>query len=162
MLDLGSCQIADLALGAFAQPRKIRVVPEGDQRTLAIGCIGMGRVQGAAIASLGVNIASFVVLGVYVHRSAPEHAIFQRFWRPDPEALGRVFRLGWPIGLTNLAEVGLFASASVMMGWLGTLPLAQAGVLAAITVHQHRQSPRETLVEPKAVESPTDPAAIAF
>lgn len=90
-------------------------------------------VQGAAIASLGVNIASFVVLGVYVHRSAPDHALFQRFWRPDPEALGRVFRLGWPIGLTNLAEVGLFASASIMMGWLGTLPLAAHGIAMQIT-----------------------------
>lgn len=90
-------------------------------------------VQGAAIASLGVNTASFVVLGVYVHRSAPDHALFQRFWRPDPEALGRVFRLGWPIGLTNLAEVGLFASASIMMGWLGTLPLAAHGIALQIT-----------------------------
>ncbi|MFU8778371.1 MAG: MATE family efflux transporter [Roseovarius sp.] len=90
-------------------------------------------VQGAAIASLGVNIASFVVLGVYVHRSAPDHALFQRFWRPDPEALGRVFRLGWPIGLTNLAEVGLFASASIMMGWLGTVPLAAHGIALQIT-----------------------------
>jgi len=90
-------------------------------------------VQGAAIASLGVNTASFVVLGAYVHRSAPDHALFQRFWRPDPEALGRVFRLGWPIGLTNLAEVGLFAAASIMMGWLGTLPLAAHGIALQIT-----------------------------
>jgi MATE family multidrug resistance protein len=90
-------------------------------------------VQGAAIASLGVNTASFVVLGVYVHRSAPDHALFQRFWRPDPEALARVFRLGWPIGLTNLAEVGLFASASIMMGWLGTVPLAAHGIALQIT-----------------------------
>ncbi len=90
-------------------------------------------VRGAAIASLGVNIASFLVLAVYVQRSAPDHALFQRFWRPDPEALARVFRLGWPIGLTNLAEVGLFAAASIMMGWLGTLPLAAHGIAMQIT-----------------------------
>lgn len=90
-------------------------------------------VRGAAIASLGVNIASLVALAAYVHRSAPEHAIFQHFWRPDPEALMEVFRLGWPIGLTNLSEVGLFASASVMMGWLGTLPLAAHGIALQIT-----------------------------
>jgi len=90
-------------------------------------------VRGAAIASLAVNLASFLALAIYVHRSAPEHGLFQRFWRPDPEALGRVFRLGWPIGLTNLAEVGLFAAASIMMGWLGTLSLAAHGIGMQIT-----------------------------
>lgn len=90
-------------------------------------------VRGAAIASLGVNLASFVLLGVHVHRAAPEHALFTRFWRPDRDAFGRVFRLGWPIGLTSLAEVGLFAASSVMMGWLGTVPLAAHGIALQIT-----------------------------
>ena len=44
-----------------------------------------------------------------------------------------MFRLGWPIGLTNLAEVGLFAASSVMMGWLGTLPLAAHGIALQVT-----------------------------
>jgi MATE family multidrug resistance protein len=59
--------------------------------------------------------------------------MFARLWRPDWEALARVFRLGWPIGLTNLAEVGLFAASSVMMGWLGTLPLAAHGIALQVT-----------------------------
>ena len=45
-------------------------------------------------------------------------------WCADPEALRRVFRLGWPIGITNLSEVGLFAMSTVMMGWLGVYPQA--------------------------------------
>jgi MATE family multidrug resistance protein len=90
-------------------------------------------VKGAAVASLLVNLASMVVLAIYVTRATPEHALFQRFWRPDREAFGRVFRLGWPIGLTNLAEVGLFAASSVMMGWLGTLPLAAHGIGLQVT-----------------------------
>ena len=85
-------------------------------------------VQGAAIASLAVNVASFVVLAVYVAIATPEHTLFQRVWRPDWEAFGRVFRLGWPIGITNLAEVGLFAASTAMMGWLGKLPLAAHGI----------------------------------
>lgn len=85
-------------------------------------------VQGAAIASLSVNLASFVVLAVYVAFATPEHTLFQRVWRPDWEAFGRVFRLGWPIGITNLAEVGLFAASTAMMGWLGKLPLAAHGI----------------------------------
>jgi len=59
--------------------------------------------------------------------------MFSRLWRPDWEALARVFRLGWPIGLTNLAEVGLFAASSVMMGWLGTLQLAAHGIALQVT-----------------------------
>ena len=89
--------------------------------------------RGAAIASLSVNIASLLALAIYVARATPEHALFQRIWRADPEALISVFRLGWPIGITNLAEVGLFAASSVMMGWLGALPLAAHGIALQIT-----------------------------
>jgi MATE family multidrug resistance protein len=85
-------------------------------------------IRGAAIASLVVNIASLLVLMVYAAFVTPEHALFQRVWRPDWEAFGQVFRLGWPIGLTNLAEVGLFAASTTMMGWLGKVPLAAHGI----------------------------------
>ncbi len=85
-------------------------------------------IRGAAVASVVVHLVSLLALVFYVARATPEHALFQRLWRPDAEAFGRVFRLGWPIGITNLAEVGLFAASSVMMGWLGTLPLAAHGI----------------------------------
>jgi MATE family multidrug resistance protein len=97
-------------------------------------------VRGAAVASLTVNTASFIVLAIYAARVLPEHALFQRVWRPDWEAFGQVFRLGWPIGITNLAEAGLFAASTVMMGWLGTLPLAAHGIamqLSSITFMVH-------------------------
>ncbi|MEM7073868.1 MAG: MATE family efflux transporter [Pseudomonadota bacterium] len=90
-------------------------------------------VRGAAVASLVVTTAAFLVLAVYAARVLPEHALFSRIWRPDWEAFGAVFRLGWPIGLTNLAEVGLFAASTVMMGWLGKVPLAAHGIALQIT-----------------------------
>ncbi|CUH70409.1 Na(+)/drug antiporter [Thalassovita autumnalis] len=90
-------------------------------------------IRGAAVASLIVNIASMALLGAYLHFVTPEHEIFARFWRPDWEAFRAVTRLGWPMGLTSLAEVGLFAAASLMMGWLGTLPLAAHGIALQIT-----------------------------
>ena len=37
------------------------------------------------------------------------------------KALGQVFRLGWPIGITGLAESALFSATSMMMGWIGTV-----------------------------------------
>jgi len=90
-------------------------------------------VNGAAWASLGVHLFSLLGLAGYARWATPEHTLFARFWRPDPWAFGAVFRVGWPIGLTNLAEVGLFAASSVMMGWLGAIPLAAHGIALQIT-----------------------------
>lgn len=89
-------------------------------------------IRGAAIASVSIQIAGLAALVVYARLVTPEYALFQRFWRLDPEAFSRVFRLGWPIGLTNLAEVGLFSATAVMMGWVGTTALAAHGI--AITL----------------------------
>ena len=35
-----------------------------------------------------------------------------------------IFRLGLPIGMTLVMEVGLFAGAGFLMGWIGTAELA--------------------------------------
>jgi multidrug resistance protein, MATE family len=61
-------------------------------------------------------------------------------WRSDWEMLVAVFRIGVPIGLTTLSEVSLFASSAIMMGWLGTIPLAAHGIalqLASMTFMLH-------------------------
>lgn len=96
--------------------------------------------EGAAWASVGSATLSMMVLALYAVRVLPEHSLFARIWRADPEALGEVFRLGGPIGLTYLAESGLFTASAVMMGWLGHVTLAAHGValnLAAITFMVH-------------------------
>ncbi len=89
-------------------------------------------IAGAAIASVILQVASLLALMVYTRLATPEYLLFQRFWRPDRPAFARVFRLGWPIGLTNLAEVGLFSASAFMMGWVGTTALAAHGI--AITL----------------------------
>ncbi|MDJ0638964.1 MAG: MATE family efflux transporter [Paracoccaceae bacterium] len=90
-------------------------------------------IVGAGIASLVSHTVSLLALMVYALRKRPDHALLQNFHRPDPEALSKVFFLGLPIGLTLLAETGLFAATSVMMGWLGTIPLAAHGIALQIT-----------------------------
>ncbi|PWJ18326.1 MATE family efflux transporter [Jannaschia seohaensis] len=87
-------------------------------------------VAGAAVASVAVNLLMAGVLLVYAVRGPgmAEYALLQNLHRPDWEIFAKVFRIGWPIGLTHLSESGLFAASAVMMGWLGTVPLAAHGV----------------------------------
>ena len=87
-------------------------------------------VRGAATATLIVQSATFLALGFYAQFQTDLHRfrLFSRFWRADRQALVRVFRLGWPIGVTGLMESGLFSGASLMMGWVGTVSLAAHGI----------------------------------
>ncbi|MEM6825029.1 MAG: MATE family efflux transporter, partial [Pseudomonadota bacterium] len=97
-------------------------------------------VRGAAIASVTLQIMGMVWLALYAALRTPQYQLFRNPHRIDRDALARVFRLGWPIGLTNLSEVGLFAAASIMMGWVGTVPLAAHGIalqIASVTFMVH-------------------------
>ncbi|NUH66031.1 MATE family efflux transporter [Sulfitobacter sp. S0837] len=85
-------------------------------------------VMGAAIASVTTHTVSLIGIVVYVLIALPQHSLFVRLWRVDPQMLLRVFRLGLPIGLTTLSEVGLFAASSLMMGWISTFALAAHGI----------------------------------
>ncbi len=92
-------------------------------------------IAGAAWASLGTHLLICLVLAVYAARARDlrQDTLFARFWRPDWEAFGAVFRLGWPIALTLLAETGLFMATMVMMGWIGANELAAHGIAIQIT-----------------------------
>ncbi|MGB3247180.1 MAG: MATE family efflux transporter [Sulfitobacter sp.] len=95
---------------------------------------------GAAIASVSTQVIALFLVVSYVVFVVPQHQLFVRFWRRDTQMMIRVFRLGWPIGLTMLSEVGLFSASAVMMGWLGTNALAAHGIavqLASITFMVH-------------------------
>lgn len=91
-------------------------------------------VRGAAVASLAAQYLTFALLALYatLERKSRRFHLFRRFWRPDWSALGRVARIGLPIGLTGLAESGLFISASIMMGWIGKVELAAHGIAMEI------------------------------
>ena len=90
-------------------------------------------VQGSAIASLFVNSFMAVSVCIYATKKLPEHALFIRIWLPDWSAMRKVLELGVPIGITSLAEAGLFSGSTIMMGWLGTIPLASHGIALHIT-----------------------------
>lgn len=99
-------------------------------------------VRGAAIAAVIVQFAQLLAMVAYAAwlPAARKYHLFQRFWRPDWAAMRQVFVLGMPIGLTMVAEGGLFVGSNVMMGWIGTQELAAHGIalqLASLTFMLH-------------------------
>ncbi|MET3924792.1 MATE family efflux transporter [Devosia sp. 2618] len=91
---------------------------------LIFGHFGFPRLElrGAAIATLVTNIAMLVMMVAYVTRQRrfKRFNVLMRFWKPDWPRFREIFRIGTPIGLTVVAEVGLFTAAALLMGRLGT------------------------------------------
>jgi MATE family multidrug resistance protein len=91
--------------------------------------------RGAAVATISTQVLTLMSLALYVGLlpDLKRFHLFQRFWRPDWHALGQVWRLGVPIGLTGLAEGGMFQASALMMGWIGTVQLAAHGIALEVT-----------------------------
>ncbi len=104
----------------------------GFDYVLIFGAFGAPRLElvGAGIASVMTATAVFLFLMVYVlrERRLRRFAILGRFWRSDWQVFFSILKLGIPIALTILAEVGLFSASAMMMGWIGTVPLAAHGI----------------------------------
>jgi MATE family multidrug resistance protein len=81
---------------------------------------------GAGIATLLVDAFLVVIVAIYIS-VAPlfkELNLFVRFWRPDWRRFRKILGVGAPIGVASVMEHGLFASAALMMGWVGVTELA--------------------------------------
>lgn len=87
-------------------------------------------ILGAAWVAVTVNFFAMVAMAAYLHFNSMtrKYELFVRFWRPDWDALRDVVQLGLPIGITVLAEAGLFTAASLLMGSIGTIELAAHGI----------------------------------
>ncbi len=91
-------------------------------------------IEGAAYATLGSSLLSMLLLMIMAnwHPALRPHAILQRFWRSDWPAFFEVAKLGWPIGISILAEFALFSFSAIMMGWFGTIALAAHGIVMQV------------------------------
>jgi MATE family multidrug resistance protein len=83
-------------------------------------------VAGAGFATSIANIFSFVALlgFILVDRRLRRFHILGRIWRPDWRRFREMLRVGLPIGIILLLEVGLFSAAVQLMGLIGTAELA--------------------------------------
>jgi MATE family multidrug resistance protein len=88
------------------------------------GVPAMGGV-GCGWASAIVLTLQFAVMLVIVARSRIRvTGVFGRFSAPDLKEIGRLIRLGLPIGITNFMEVSLFSVITLMIGRLGAESVA--------------------------------------
>ena len=83
-------------------------------------------IQGTGIATTVVNAAMLVALAIFIHRDRRMHRyrLAGRLWRTDWPRLWQLTKVGLPISLLLLAEVGAFAATTALAGMLGTVTLA--------------------------------------
>jgi MATE family multidrug resistance protein len=95
---------------------------------LMFGNFGLPRweLTGAGVTSSVVSALMFLAMLGYVLRDRQfrRYHILVRFWRPDWGRFFELFRVGVPIGLTIVAEAGLFSAAALLMGLISTEALA--------------------------------------
>jgi len=91
-------------------------------------------ILGAGIGSAIANLLMFAGLALVVtlDRRFRRYRLFGRFWRPDPERFGEVWRLGLPIAITLGLEITIFNAAVFLMGLIGTESLAAHAIAIQI------------------------------
>ena len=92
------------------------------------GAFGAPRLDllGAGLATTLVNVAmcAAAIWICYTCRPFKKYRVLGRFWRADWELLRQLMAIGLPISGALMLEWGLFSSAALLMGWIGTTALA--------------------------------------
>lgn len=128
-------------LAAHARPRAVLVVTVTGiglnalaDYALMFGNFGFPKMglDGAGVASALVNTFMFVALLAFVllDRRLRRYRLLVHLWRIERLRLLEIVRIGLPIAITELAEMGLFLATSLLMGLIGTTALAAHAVAA--------------------------------
>jgi MATE family multidrug resistance protein len=92
------------------------------------GAFGLPRLDmlGAGLATTIVNLGmcAAAVWICYACRPFKKYRVLGRFWRPDWMLMRELIAIGVPISGAMLLEWGLFSSAALLVGWIGTTALA--------------------------------------
>lgn len=107
--------LADVGLNAFFN----WVLVFGHLGFPALGLVGSG------CATLLARLVAVAAIAVWLRRSRHFAVVRTAPWSGWERArFAQLLRLGGPTGGMLLFETGVFAAAALMMGWLGTVPLA--------------------------------------
>jgi len=102
-----------------------------------LGAPEMGLVgAGWATFSTRISMAVAIVIYVYSVRKFKPYDITLHYRSINRKVMKEILRVGLPGGFQYFFEVGAFAGSAILIGWLGTLPLAAHQIalnLAAIT-----------------------------
>lgn len=84
----------------------------------ALGAVGSGWASSIArwIMVIFLLAVSYRILGPHLRTFRPRAVAIRPLWR--------MVRLGAPIGIQFQLEIGVFGVIAVMMGWMGTIPMA--------------------------------------
>ena len=95
---------------------------------LIFGEYGMPRLDllGAGVATTVVNVGmcAAAVWVCYARHPFKKYRVLGRFWRSDWPLFRQLFVIGLPISGAFALEYGLFMTAALLMGWIGTSALA--------------------------------------
>jgi len=120
---------------ALSRPRVVMIITLGAvvlnigaNDVLMYGKLGFPPLglAGCGWASTFVFWTMFLVMAAFIRRDqglAP-YGVFSRLRKPDWHYFSQLFRLGWPIGVTQGLEVGLFSATALLMGLFSTVALA--------------------------------------
>ena len=125
--------VSVVVANALNVPLSILLV-HGDGALLTAGLPAVGLPgYGATGAGVGTSIALAVQLLVVLPVLAGEEVgVLRTFFRPHAADILRILRLGTPVGLQLLAEIGSFTVVTVLIGGLGELPLSAHSVAIVI------------------------------
>jgi MATE family, multidrug efflux pump len=95
---------------------------------LIYGVAGLPKLNlfGAGLATTIVNLlmCGAAIVIAQTQRPFRKFQVFGQFWRFDPQIMAKLLVIGLPISGAFVLEVGLFASAALMIGQFGTQALA--------------------------------------
>lgn len=106
---------------------------------LIYGNLGAPRLElvGAGIATLFSRVVNLVILVVWLHNDSRFRESWPVQWllRIPLKSIWSMLKIGFPVGLQLLMEVGAFSSTTLFMGWLGVAEMAahQIAITCAAT-----------------------------
>jgi len=104
---------------------------------LIFGELGLPRLGlfGAGIATTMVNFGTFLAGLWFATQRKPfsDYHVLTRLWRVDWTLMRQIVAIGAPISIAFLLEYGLFSSAGLLMGLMGTTALAAHQIALQIT-----------------------------